>query len=275
MLQTEIVLHADNIKRIEKNLKENINDKEAKIICDENAAKCVFEKNSDNLEAVSKSVREFIVENIEPAEIERLIEKGYGFFEKSEKAEFKKDIEKAIKAQPDILTRLFVLRRNRIIENRAEDFLKESPVINIDGFLTFRLKDYSEEIENLIDYHADDFMMKREYKEFLSLLSAYVDTQERKTEKLNIVVTENREYLYYDAHGKLLNGEYEAEAAIEFGGDYSSEDLLINVLINKNPGSIVIHNRQFIKKEISSTIEAIFGDRIRFCDGCGLCGVLM
>ena len=274
-MQTEIVLYADNIKKLEKNLKDNINGKEVKVIFDENTAKCVFEKNSDNLGAVSKSVREFIVENMESAEIERLIEEGYGFFEKTEKAEFKEDIEKAISSQPDILTRLFVLRRNRIIENCTEDFLKENSLINIDGFLTFRLKDYKDEIESLIDYHADDFLMKREYKEFLLLLSSYVDTQERKTDKLNIVVTENREYLYYDGHGKPLNREYEAEAAAEFGGRYSSEDLLINVLINKNPAEIVIHNRQFIKKEILSTIEKIFGERIGFCDGCALCGTIM
>ena len=270
-MQTEIVLQTDNIEKIAKSLEKNLNGTGAKVSFDNGKAKCFFKDDENVRNLIAKSIREYIVENLEPKEIERLIEKGYGYFEKNEKIEFKNDIQEAIKAETDIYGKLFVLRRNRIIETAAAEYFTENSNLNLGGFVPFRLKDYLNEIENLIDYFADDFMMKREYDEFLSLLNTYVNMQESRVKLLNIVVTENREYLYYDGQNRLMNAEYEAEAALEFGENFSSEDLLINVLINKNPETVVIHNRQFIKKEIASTIERIFGDRIKLCNGCTLC----
>ncbi len=274
LLQTEIVLQTDNIEKIAENLEKNLNGTDTKVIYGKGKAKCIFKDDENTRNLVAKSIREFIVENLEAKEIERLIEKDYEYFTRDEKLSFKKDIQTAIKAEADIYGKLFVLRRNRIIEAETSKYFTENSSLNLGGFVPFRLREYLTEIENLISYLADDFLMKREYNDFLNLLATYVNTQENKIKLLNIVVTENREYLYFDGQKRLLNAEYEAEAAIEFGEDFSSEDLLINVLINKNPETVVLHNRQFIKKEIASTIECIFGDRVKLCDGCALCGRL-
>ena len=244
LLQTEIVLQTDNIEKIAENLEKNLNGTDTKVIYGKGKAKCIFKDDENTRNLVAKSIREFIVENLEAKEIERLIEKDYEYFTRDEKLSFKKDIQAAIKAEADIYGKLFVLRRNRIIEAETSKYFTENSSLNLGGFVPFRLREYLTEIENLISYLADDFLMKREYNDFLNLLATYVNTQENKIKLLNI------------------------------GEDFSSEDLLINVLINKNPETVVLHNRQFIKKEIASTIECIFGDRVKLCDGCALCGRL-
>ena len=67
---------------------------------------------------------------------------------------------------------------------------------------------------------------------------------------------------------------YHNLAVEEYLFQHESDDVLISLLINKNPENIVIHNRHFMKKEVYDTISLIFGERVGNCNGCRLCTLL-
>ncbi|MDP4117787.1 MAG: putative sporulation protein YtxC [Bacillota bacterium] len=278
-MQTKVVLHTSgDTSELFKKLCGALESKNASAKVKETGGgvECVFNETEERnaRRAISETARGYIVDNFEEREIVRIIAEGYTFFNGDEKRRLTESIRNSIHNEEDIHDKLFVLRRNRIIETVIDNYFDEKRVLNLDGFLPFRLQDYSKELEDLIDYSADNFLMRKEYDEFIELLKAYVSVQPHEIDVLNIVVTENREYIYYDSREKPLKGEFEMEAAEEFGAGYESEDLLVSILITKNPRKIIIHNRQFMKHEIAQTVEKIFEGRVGKCDGCKLCRVL-
>lgn len=62
--------------------------------------------------------------------------------------------------------------------------LEENEEINIQGFITFRMKELREDIEEIIDKVVEEYMVEKEYREFVKLLKYFVDIQESKIEKL-------------------------------------------------------------------------------------------
>ncbi len=275
-MQTKLVLRADDIEKLGLYMEKN----QAKTCCElKQKDKCLEflideEREIKAREAITKAAREYIVKTFEKSEIRRIINRGYNFFDRFEKKVLEQDVYRAIEQETDIHDKLFVMRRNRIIESILEDYFNENNKLNLEGFLPFRLQDYSSELEDLIDYSADNFLMRREYSEFLELVSTYVKVQPNLEEVLNVVITENCEYIYYDSRAHMMNYEYEMEAKEEFEGEYGKDDLLVSILITKNPKKIVIHNMEYMKRETADTLRKIFGIRIVRCDGCSMCRIL-
>ncbi len=270
-LQTRIVLHGKNVEEIVRGLNDNLAESVIGLKEISDGAECVFEDCEKARKAVDKTVREYIVRVCEPGEIKRIINKGYDFFDYPEKRDLEKYVINAIENEEDIHDRLFVLRRNRIIEKVSNGYFSEKNEMNLEGFSNFRLKNYYNELEELVSYSADAFVMRREYEEFMSLLKTYLSVQPHVFKCLNIVVAENREYIFFDNSGRNISKKLEAETIEEFGRNADSDDLLVNVLINKNPQKVIIHNRKFMKREIFDTIKAVFGNNCEICDGCPLC----
>jgi hypothetical protein len=48
----------------------------------------------------------------------------------------------------------------------------------LDGFLSFRLKEYRGRLAEVVDKAVDEYMMDMEYKEFIRVLRYFVDVQE-------------------------------------------------------------------------------------------------
>ena len=76
---------------------------------------------------------------------------------------------------------------NCIIE-KIKECLEENEVINIKGFITFRMKELREDIECIIDKIVEDYMIEKEYKEFIKLLKYFVDILESKIENYSKIL---------------------------------------------------------------------------------------
>ena len=272
LLQTEFLLQAKSTENLAEKIKSILGMENVEI--EQDIVKCRVFQEESKLKDIIRGVREYIVENLENIQVKRIIDKNYKTLPATDERQMEKDIIKAIKNEEDIHEKLFVMRRNRIIETITQEYFSSNTYLNIDGFLNFRLSPYLSELEEIIDYGAENFALKRQYKEFIGLLSSYISTQQSMIKELNIVVTENREYIYYNENHKMISREVELEMSREIQPDYESDDVLISLLINKNPENIVIHNRHFMKKEVYDTISLIFGERVGNCNGCRLCTLL-
>lgn len=268
-MQTTIVLHGKNLEWILNGLQRNLGETPVDVKKKADGVECAFEESSSVRKAVNKTVREYVVNFLEPEEIRKIINKGYSFFDPYERTNLVKAVQKTISDEDDIHGRLFAMRRNRIIEAVSESYFKEHNELNLEGFVPFRLAAYYGELEEAVEYNAEAFVVQKEYEEFILLLKTYLAAQPVSLKLLEIVVTENRGYIFYDISGRNITSKLSCEVFEGFEPEF--DDLLINVLITKNPAKIVIHNRKFMKKEIADTLKLIFEKRCVFCEGCNLC----
>ena len=153
------------------------------------------------------------------------------------------------------------------------DYLRASKEINLEGFIRFRLKNYTKELEEHIEKAVEDFLMEKEYHEFIRLLRYFVDIQEAKIDTVNVLIGEGGKYHLYDKLNRLINNEYLEDLAAEMADkDISYDDLLISSLITLAPKHIMIHFEGKAKnKEIMQTIKSVFSERVCICNGCKLC----
>ena len=165
-----------------------------------------------------------------------------------------------------------ISRKAKILQHII-DYLQDNETINLEGFVRFRLKNYTQELEEHIDKAVEDFLMEKEYNEFIRLLRYFVDIQEAKIDIVNVLMGDNGKYHLYDKMNSLINNDYLEDIAMEMADkDISYDDLLISSLITLAPKQIIIHYEGKLKsKEILQTIKSVFSERLVFCKGCNLC----
>ncbi|MEG0371824.1 MAG: putative sporulation protein YtxC, partial [Clostridium sp.] len=129
------------------------------------------------------------------------------------------------------------------------------------------------EINVIVDKVVEDYVLEREYSEFIKLLKYFVDIQESKYELINIFVDKDGKYHVTSEE----NDDITKELFEDFGVDGESkmlheEDILISALITCSPLKIIIHGIENITcRESLDTLVNIFGDRIILCSGCNKC----
>lgn len=166
----------------------------------------------------------------------------------------------------------YMNRKNEIID-KIVLCLEENNEVNIKGFLTFRMKEIAHDLESIIDKIVEKFMIEKEYNEFIKLLKYFVDVQESKIDKVNIMIDKNGDYLVKDELGNdilnnLINELYDSR----INSKVSSEDLIISGLITSAPKKIVIHCVENSRnKELIETIKNVFVERVEFCNDCAKC----
>lgn len=165
-------------------------------------------------------------------------------------------------------------RKTKII-NRLSEYLASHSQLNIEGFIKFRLKDYINELKEAVNYSVDEFMMEKEYKEFIRLLRYFVEIQEPRLEKVHLLVKTEGKYRLFDNDKQEISNEYLDDFFNDLiDTDINYEDLLISALITIAPKEVIIHHTGQGKNKQSDTIvtiEQVFNDRLTNCFGCDWC----
>ena len=157
------------------------------------------------------------------------------------------------------------------------DYFENSNNIILDGFVNFRLKEYMRDLEDVVDKGVDDFLMDREYREFIRLLRYFVDIQEPKLNTVHVIVGFDNKYTLLDDAKREITNECIQEYVNEIAeGEINYDDLLVSSLITFAPRKIIIHcTGQFRNKELMETIKNVFLGRVLICQGCEICMVNM
>jgi len=231
-------------------------------------------QDADLTLSISKVLSEFIIKNFEEKLIIRIINTNYCYFNAPEKKDICTAALKIIRVEDGILVNsLFRLRRKNMITNRIIDYLKTSNILILDGFINFRLKDYLHELEDIVDRAVDDFLMEREYKEFIKLLKYFVEMQEPRYNEIDLLQNPSGKYFLMDKSGRDITSEclQELNAGIS-RPDLSQDDLLVSSLITLAPRKIVVHNAESFRNSILlETVKSVFAGKIIICRGCSVC----
>jgi len=164
---------------------------------------------------------------------------------------------------------------NQLVNARLKEYLSTTDSVMIDGFVNFRLGEYQSELEELIDKAVDDFMIEKEYKEFIALLKYFVEIQNPKFNVINIVPYPGGYSIYNEVKDDITAMCVKDFIRDEKTNKIDSDDLLISVLITTAPRKILLHKGERIENtELLSTIKQVFFKKTVFCKGCEFCNRL-
>lgn len=162
-------------------------------------------------------------------------------------------------------------RRNKIVLE-LEDYLQFHTELHLDGFLRFRLGSYMDELRDVVEYAVDEFVMDRQYQEFISLLKYFVYIQEAKIPFVHLIHKGGNEFtLLNDRMERIDTEDAEATVTMEMlEKDMNFEDMIVSTLITVSPGQVYIHTRE-PEVQVIKTITQIFENRVELCGYCRLC----
>jgi putative sporulation protein YtxC len=166
------------------------------------------------------------------------------------------------------------IRRRRLakIADSVADYLREQTLLVLDGFIRFRLHDYVEEMREVVEYAVDEFVMDRQYQEFISLLKYFVYIQEAKIPAAHLVHKGGHEFLILnDKWEPIDTSTFDASFTLEvLDKDINLEDMIVSTLITVSPQTIYIHTRE-PDQQVIHTITQIFENRASVCSYCRSC----
>lgn len=162
--------------------------------------------------------------------------------------------------------------RQLVLFDAFYNYIIEHHSIVLTGFINFRLFNYRSLLENLVDFSVNQFIIEREYLEFISLIKLYVNSQPTSCNNVHIVcfdlelfmLDENMQIIDIDKNS--LNAKYLSDVS------FSHNDYILNTLLNLLPRKIFLHlvspssNLDFI-----NTLKLIFENRIEICNNCNIC----
>jgi len=241
---------------------------------------CVLGKFSYNdIIYISKhyAISDIIVDIMEKKLLKKCIDGNYYYFNEDERTRIFEYACKALGTDGDERDQACVYRLSRKarVLQKVLDYLENNSSIIIPGFVRFRMKDYVSEIEDAVDRAVEEYLMEREYNEFIKLLRYFVEIQEPKVDTINVLKNPDNSYRLLDGQGVTVNNELLDDLAGEvLENNINYDDLLISSLITIAPTRIVFHNGAVSEgSEILDTIKKVFHNKIAYCHGCELCYV--
>lgn len=197
----------------------------------------------------------------------RYIEKRYDFLEPEEKDAIytritKYFVEHKVEEYDSVLQADY----RKVMVQRFIEMMQECNRIIIEGFMIFRLKEYIKRIKEIVNEIVEQYLVEKEYEEFIQLLRVFVKEQPTTVEKIHILPITSRTYQFYDANFQDITEQCIKEFIKDVGDiDFSHDDLLLSTLLFHAPNQIVIHQKsQFENNEILQTIERVFVNKVRY-----------
>ncbi|OAT79456.1 putative sporulation protein YtxC [Desulfotomaculum copahuensis] len=168
---------------------------------------------------------------------------------------------------------VYQLHRRCRVRKKIDEFLGQNNQIVLEGFIRFRLKEYMEELQEAVDRAVDEFLLEREYKEFVQLLKYFVEIQEPRVDMVHVLVSSGGVFQLLDEQKQVINSDYLEGFILDVvKNEISYDDLLISALITLAPGQIVYHTGGGgMQDSTLETIKSVFSGRVCECTGCELC----
>lgn len=205
-------------------------------------------------EHIEKEIAEWIVDHYEYNIILDILNKNYEGLSETDKKEI---INIAVNS-------LSVGRssREKKIENCLKNYLKTENEINVQGFVRFRLKEYRKELEEVMDKVIDEYIIEKEYFDFIELLREFVVYQVPFFDGLTIYVNGNS-VEYRDEQGNDVKAIVEKNSY--WDEDLSEDDKLLTALVTLAPKKVnLFFGTDYRNDDLKRTIKYIFGENAKF-----------
>ena len=167
-----------------------------------------------------------------------------------------------------------VTNRQMVLFDAFFEYISKHHSIVLTGFINFRLTKYRKVLEDLVDFSVNEFIIEREYLEFISLLRLYINSQNSSFNKVHLICLEHDTFLLdenmkiIDIDKTALNAKYLSDVT------FSNNDYVLNTLLNLLPKKIYLHLASPLSNlEFINTLQLIFENRIELCHDCNICNL--
>lgn len=163
----------------------------------------------------------------------------------------------------------FRTKQRKIIKKTISSYFSFNKKLILTGFINFSLRDYLKELDIIVDQSVNNYIIEKEYIEFIDLLKCYINSQPSNSPTI---------YLHYSNENSILldeNGEFipivdNLKSKYLSDINFSKNDYCLNTLLNLLPENLIICYNSDLKDEFLTTLELIFEDRISYREECTL-----
>ena len=224
-------------------------------------------KSSTNfISTISQILSMLVIEEYELNIIKRLINSYYFYFNLTEK-------ETILQISLDLLSESRLKERLELLHSSFSKYLNANKSIVLEGFINFRLSEYTSYITSIIDTAVNKYIIEREYLEFISLLKIYVNSESSSMECVHLIYN-NSQVILLNQDKKIIKSDthlFQAKYLSDIS--FSSNDYALNTLLNIVPKTIYVHLSKEPIDEFINTLQLVFENRIIICNNCSLCNL--
>lgn len=162
-----------------------------------------------------------------------------------------------------------------LINNSIFKHLLTHHSLYLKSFIDFRLKEYKELIDKKVDLAVNQFLIDKEYIEFVNILRLYINSESSSSnlEHLHLIY-KNKDSIIIDDNKNIVScNDNITKAKYISDITFSSNDLALNTLLNLLPHKITIHLVDGFQDEFIETLKLIFQDKITICEDCDICNM--
>ncbi|MED5019074.1 putative sporulation protein YtxC [Paenibacillus chibensis] len=221
-------------------------------------------------ETAARTVAKYILQDKEQRLVEKILQEEFDFPDPEEHEQILKHC-RMILGQNQELNESWNRRSDMLVQG-LQQCLTERPLLHVDGFLTFRSRAYAKELKEIVEYAVDEFLMDRQYEEFVGMLKYFVYFQQPQVPLVHVIHKGGQELLLLDEDLNPL--EYRADEGVVVERldqqDLQMEDAVVTTLISVSPAKIVIHTRE-PHMAVIRTLTQIFEQRVEICRYCPDC----
>ena len=155
------------------------------------------------------------------------------------------------------------------------NYISSHKSIVLTGFINFRLNNYRNLLNELIDFSVNEFIIEKEYLEFVSLLKLYVNTQPSLTPIIHVISSDfgiiilDKDLNVIEIDKNILDVKYLSDIS------FSENDFVLNTILNLLPQKIFLHlpKTDINQFEFINTLKLVFETRIVLCNDCNICNL--
>ena len=162
-------------------------------------------------------------------------------------------------------------KKFRILFECFNSFLSKNKTLVLQGFINFRINSYFKLLDNIVSEAVNQFVVEKEYTEFISLLKLYINSQNSNSEIVHMIYSSS-ESILLDNNKEIItisNDNFKAKYLSDI--TFSSNDYTLNSLLTLLPKKIYIHLINSNIDEFIHTIQSVFENRTHICRNCNIC----
>ena len=91
------------------------------------------------------------------------------------------------------------------MQNTISDYFVDNYVCNIDGFANFRLYSYKDFINTVLEDVINDYILQKEYSEYVNLLREYIKMQSPQSEVIHLIYSKDKKLLLDESRNIIAN----------------------------------------------------------------------
>lgn len=211
---------------------------------------------------LTELIGEVVIEFYEEKILRQLINYNYFYFDEYEKNKILENCMQLIEPE---------MYNTKLLDNKnIKEYVKENKAMILDGFVYFRLRAYLEYLDEVVDSGVNQFVIEKEYREFISLLRVYVESKVPEHNLLHLIYINGESILLDEKRNIVSVSENIYNAKYLSDISFSSNDFALNTLLCLLPRRIEIHLIDD-EDEFINTLKLIFEGRVTICKDCDIC----